>query len=106
MSNAFPDWLRDLAPEDDEPLASQPAMTIQQSVDVEDEGMMDDLRRQMGAVDTEPGPETARPAVSSGASNFGGLVAWQRFVLSLFLFLDVAVVGMMFLVMLGRIVIP
>lgn len=35
-----------------------------------------------------------------------GLQPWQQFVLALLLFLDVAVIGLLILVMLGRVVIP
>ena len=42
---------------------------------------------------------------SAAAGGMGGLTdlrSWQRFVLAALLFLDVAVVGFLFLVMLGR----
>lgn len=44
-------------------------------------------------------------ALPPAAAGWGGLIdlrPWQRFVLAALLFLDVAVVGFLFLVMLGR----
>ena len=43
-----------------------------------------------------------QPAARGKASPLMGLRSWQRFVLALLLFLDVAVIGFLVLVMLGR----
>ncbi len=47
-----------------------------------------------------------RPKPQRRAASSGGLRAWQRFILSFFLFWDVVIVGLMMLLMLERIVLP
>jgi len=46
-----------------------------------------------------------RPAMSPGVT-LGDLLPWQRFLLATLLFLDVTVVGFLFLVILGRFQFP
>ena len=65
--------------------------------------MLDDLREQaMMQEDIEEPPRRARLAGLAGV--LMGLAPWQRFVLSLFLFLDVALMGCMCLLMAGKVV--
>ncbi len=53
--------------------------------------------------DTAPQTRKKKSAALSLESGFlGTLKAWQRFILSLFVFLDVGIIGLLFLVMLGR----
>jgi hypothetical protein len=125
MSSDMPDWLAGLvsAPEDEDddqllavptrPQASvaQPQVAMPQpqavaaqpqAVVFEDADMMADLRSQVVA--DEPTPT---PAVSRRRSRYVfGLLPWQIFFLAVLMFLDVAVIGMLFLVMLGRVVLP
>lgn len=89
------DWLSDLVPKTEEAPAPD---TVPENVD-----MLDDLREEM--VVTEPAPVAAANRPRVGRS-IGGLLPWQVFFLSVLMFLDVAIVGLLFLVMLGRIVIP
>lgn len=63
--------------------------------------MVDDLRKR--ALDTEMEEIEERPR-NALAQVLLGLAPWQRFVLALFLFLDVALLGCMCLVMTGRVV--
>lgn len=55
----------------------------------------------MAALAASDMAEEAPQEEKRGFSLLGGLLPWQRFVLALLLFLDVAVVGFLFLVMLG-----
>lgn len=118
MSGDMPDWLAGLvsAPEDedeDQPLTaaawpqasavqSQVAAPQPQVSVFEAEDMMADLRSQVAE---EVPAQTSRSRRSRSRKVFG-LLPWQIFLLSLFMFLDVAVIGMLFLVMLGRVVLP
>ncbi len=121
MSSDMPDWLSELMPvsDEDEPLQkaapasagvrplppeatpaqrTRPPEAAPASVD-----LMDDLRSQVAAQETAPAvaPKKAR---SRSRYVAGGLLPWQAFFLSVLLFLDVAVIGLLFLVMLGRVV--
>jgi hypothetical protein len=51
--------------------------------------------------DLAPSEAEAATQEEAAPSPLSGLLPWQRFVLALLLFLDVAVVGFLFLVMLG-----
>ena len=119
MSEDFPDWLRDLAPEDAEdkempfrePQTSAPQdLPSQVSAEEETERpvrnddweMLGDLRGEMEA--EEVSSEEPQPRRKSGR-RIAGLLPWQRFVLALLAFFDIAFVGFLFLVMLGRIAI-
>lgn len=62
--------------------------------------MLDDLREQAFESQLEESDEE----VGGLAGVLLGLAPWQRFVLALFLFLDVALLGCMCLVMMGRVV--
>jgi len=64
--------------------------------------LMDALRSQVEADDLG---EIAEPDAPRRALNIGipGLLPWQQLVLAVLLFLDVVVIGLLFLVMLGRI---
>jgi hypothetical protein len=63
--------------------------------------MLEDLREQSFDEGFEESSRTSRAGL---AGVLLGLAPWQRFVLALFLFLDVALVGCMCLVMTGRVV--
>lgn len=64
--------------------------------------MMADLRSQVAVEETAPSPSVRR----TRSRYVFGLLPWQIFFLSVLMFLDVAVIGMLFLVMLGRVVLP
>ncbi len=74
--------------------------------------LMADLRSQMDVpeVAAPTAAELARPKARRQPRSSGGmelsLLPWQQFVLSVLLFLDVTIIGLLFLVMLGRIAIP
>lgn len=63
--------------------------------------MLEDLRDQAMEAEWEERPRR-RPSGLAGA--LLGLAPWQRFVLALLLFLNVALLGCMCLVMTGRVV--
>ena len=63
--------------------------------------MLDDLREQALEADLEEPRKEPRAGL---AQVLQGLAPWQRFVLALLLFLDVALLGCMCLVMAGRVV--
>ena len=65
--------------------------------------MLDDLREQ-AVFDEEVEAPPRRLRLAGLANVLTSLAPWQRFVLSLFLFLDVALVGCMCLLMAGKIV--
>lgn len=125
MSSDMPDWLAGLvsAPENEDedqflvaaerPQTSvrQPqviagqsqVLTHSQASTLENEAVMADLRSQVaGEEETAPASSTMR----SRSRYVFGLLPWQIFFLSVLMFLDVAVIGMLFLVMLGRLVLP
>jgi hypothetical protein len=116
MASDMDEWLRDLAPpeEDDELEAVEVAEAPPDAEDVGGLDLMDDLRGQFvgdeDVVEVEDERRERRGLnlnVSLQQLNLGlGLLPWQQFVLSLLLFLDIAVIGVLFLVMLGRVVIP
>jgi hypothetical protein len=128
MSSDMPDWLAGLvsAPEDedeDQPLtatarpqvgtvqpqvaAPQPQAPARAQMGVfEDEDIMADLRSQVAEEEIVPSPSAKRGRSRTRSRYVFGLLPWQVFFLSLLMFLDVAVIGMLFLVMLGRVVIP
>ena len=125
MSDDMPDWLAGLvsAPEDEDddqllaatvqPQASavqpqvaapQPQTAVPQpQIVFEDGDLMADLRSQV-AVEEEPA--LAPPARQTRSRYVFGLLPWQIFFLAVLMFLDVAVIGLLFLVMLGRVVLP
>ena len=124
MSSDMPDWLADLvsAPEDeddDQPLtaAARPQASVvqpqavappqatavqPQTTPFKDEALMADLRSQVVVDEPAPAPSTRR----TRSRYIFGLLPWQIFFLTVLMFLDVTVIGMLFLVMLGRVVIP
>lgn len=120
MSSDMPDWLSELMPAADEeppqkaapedadlmPLHTDAKSSLRarpQEAAPEDVDMMDDLRSQVVAQETAP---VVAPKKARSRYVLGGLLPWQVFFLSVLLFLDVAVVGMLFLVMLERVVLP
>ncbi|HNT76525.1 MAG TPA: hypothetical protein PKH77_16050 [Anaerolineae bacterium] len=113
MSGDIPDWLRGLAPdgEEDEDISIAPTL-IQEEPEEEPVNLMDDLRNQIEGSATLPptAAELARPTAKRRAKTTGGLAfnlrPDQQFILSVLLFLDVVIIGLLFLVMLGRIAIP
>lgn len=88
----FPEWLRPLR--ETEPIAdSQPVFA--------GEPILDELREEARGADLG----TERRLPQGGLRGMlQGLAPWQRFVLALLLFLDVALLGCMCLVMTGRVV--
>lgn len=120
MSADIPDWLRGLAPkeegeEEEAAVGFAPPPPVMKEPEVEAEApgldLMADLRTQMSDVADEPtAADLARAEPRRRARASSGLALnlrpWQQFILSVLLFLDVAVIGLLFLVMLGRIVIP
>lgn len=92
----LPDWLRELTP--------------QETNDADSAAPPPDWRREVTPEAPAAPQEPAAPRSSrrrrSRRSAAGGLRPWQRFVLALLLFLNVAIIGLLFLTMLGRIVIP
>ena len=64
--------------------------------------ILDDLREQMALAEEEYEPDEGSPLSRA----FSGLEPWQRFVLAVLLFLDVALCGCMALVMAGRVGLP
>jgi len=119
MGEDFPDWLRELAPEEAEdedipsrepPAPASPSPASASAPVEEDEiaagnddwDMLGDLRGEMEA--EEAASEESKPRRKS-SRRIAGLLPWQRFVLALLAFFDIAFVGFLFLVMLGRIAI-
>ena len=72
----------------------------------EEKDLVQELRSQVAADDVLAVSEEAVVLSDHRAGIFSDLQPWQRFVLALLLFLDVAVVGLLILVMLGRVAIP
>jgi hypothetical protein len=75
--------------------------------DVDDDEDLDVMSALRSQVESEE--EAAREAEREKRSfdfSVPGLVPWQQFVLSILLFMDIAVIGLLFLVMLGRVAIP
>ncbi|HQE91905.1 MAG TPA: hypothetical protein PLH19_04385 [Anaerolineae bacterium] len=119
MSSDMPDWLLELMPaaEGEEPrqkavaedrqvmplradTQAEPYTKPQEAAPADVDGL-DDLRHQVAV------QEAAQVMAAQKAHSpyvFGGLLPWQAFFLSVLLFLDVAIIGMLFLIMLGRIV--
>ncbi len=125
MSSEMPDWLAGLvsAPEDEDEdqlltaavaqprtrvvqpqvAAPPPQATARPAASVpEEEDLMAGLRSQVAA--EEPAP--AKAIKRKRSRYVFGLLPAQIFFLSVLMFLDVAVIGLLFLVMLGRIVLP
>ena len=112
----IPSWLIELAESsnDDEGEEEEPQVieTFQEPATHAESGfleepvtLMDELRSQ---VEIEPSSEPEPPELITDTPIqpqfvFAGMVPWQLAVLSVFLFLDIAVIGLMFLVILGRI---
>ena len=105
------DWLSDLvaggeedaADEETLPEITPATLPFEPSEPEVELDLLDDLRSEMvvdeeeaAVVDTSPRPPRT----------FGGLKPPQLFFLSVLLFLDVAIIGLLFLVMLGRMVLP
>ena len=105
------DWLSDLVAGGEDEAAEEasspeilPAVAPFASSEPEPElDLMDDLRSEIVTDEEEPTVVGASPRPPR---TFGGLKPPQLFFLSVLLFLDVAVIGLLFLVMLGRIVFP
>ncbi len=118
MSSDMPDWLSELMPvADEEPLqkaapedaglmllhtdAKASRRAAPQEAAPENVDVMDDLRSQVAA---QEAASVVVPKKARSRYVVGGLLPWQAFFLSVLLFLDVAVIGMLFLVMLERVV--
>jgi len=98
MSSDTPDWLSELTPrsEDESETENEPTDSLD---------LMADLRNQIDVAEEATPPKESRTRGRSRNIDLG-LLPWQQFFLSVLLFLDVAIVGLLFLVMLGRMVIP
>jgi hypothetical protein len=84
---------------------SEPQAEIQsQASDQDDLELMEELRSQVDAEEDED-TDSPSPGLSFSLDDvlIGGLEPVQQFVLAVLLFLDVLVIGLLFLVMLGRI---
>jgi len=80
------------------PASAEPEAPVPET----DADLMDALRSQVEADELEDAVEAAKP--KRGISlRLPGLLPWQQFVLALLLLLDVIVIGLLFLVMLGRV---
>ncbi len=102
MSSDVPDWLNELAPRSDEETQADV-----EDAEANDIDLMSDLRSQMETSEETETNEPRRTARRRQNRQLElNLLPWQRFFLSILLFLDVTVVGLLFLVMLGRITIP
>jgi|YNPBryantNP2012_1023418.scaffolds.fasta_scaffold61641_1 hypothetical protein len=99
-----PDWLKELQapPTREELMRSAPLPEVQAPGEVSSEGggLLEGLREQAVQADREQ----RRAARRAQATGLRGLAPWQRFVLALLLFLDVALLGCMCLVMTQRVV--
>ncbi len=104
MNEELPDWLRDIAPEDDEDDLDilGPDMVVEEE---SSEDLMTSLRTGLQGSDADEEADAVSTSRRSGggAGIFDFLFPWQRFILSVFLFLDILVIGLLFLTVLGRI---
>lgn len=96
MSVETPNWLSEITS----------AADNDQEDTLDDLNLMDDLRDQIDTADVITPAEEASISRRKRASFEFGMHPWQLFFLSVLLFLDVAIVGLLFLIILGRIVIP
>jgi len=105
----IPSWLVELAESAENEDADQTPDQLPESGFLEEPvTLMDELRSQ---VETEPMPEEElqdepAPEKPKKQISFAGLLPWQQAFLSVLLFLDIVVIGLLFLAMLGRIAIP
>jgi len=101
------DWLSELVPGGEDEAAGEAVPEAAEPFAVtasgESSGLLDDLRTEMVAAEAEPATAAER---SRPRRSLGGLLPWQLFFLSVLLFLDIGIIGLLFLVMSGRIVIP
>jgi len=99
----IPDWIKALEPktpqdEDDDNSPLTKTESAPPSPEAADEGYLAVLLSP--EEETPPTPKERKPVT------LGGLKTWQSFVLVSLLFLDIVVIGALFLVMLGRFVLP
>ncbi|MBN1487239.1 MAG: hypothetical protein JW981_06315 [Anaerolineae bacterium] len=87
----LPNWLDELTSEDEE-LIRDP---------VPSDDFMSDLRIEMTEEGAALAVEAEKPS-GTGIEFLDTLLPWQRFTLATLLFLDVAVIGILFLTVLGR----
>lgn len=92
----LPDWLRELTPQETDD-AGAAATTP---------GWLHAVTPEAPAAPQESAAPQPSRRRRSRRSTSGGLQPWQRFVLALLLFLNVALIGLLLLTMLERIVIP
>ena len=101
-SDAPPDegpvWADETAP--DAPFEEEDAVP-QAAADLDEGSLIQSLRSQVE--DDEAEAALTLSAQEAAPSRFLGLLPWQQFVLALLLLLDVAVIGLLFLVMLGKV---
>jgi hypothetical protein len=90
-----------------EPLPEvQPSQQAESGFLEEPVALMDELRSQVEPltdeedVDAPPSEKLQKPVT------LAGMVPWQLAILSILLFLDIAIIGLLFLLMLGRISLP
>ncbi len=88
------------------PAAEIPDEALSQPTDQDELDLMEQLRSQVD-VEEEEVAESSSPGLSFSIDDLliGGLEPIQQFVLAVLLFLDVLVIGLLFLVMLGRLAI-
>ncbi|MFQ6100737.1 MAG: hypothetical protein ACE5OS_05830 [Anaerolineae bacterium] len=112
MAEELPDWLAEMR---DQQLGQQPEKEPGPREQIAEDivenlsgqagqaDVLEGLREQMIQTGEEIGYGEERPPL---ARMFSGLQPWQRFVLSVLLFLNVALCGCMALVMAGRVGLP
>ncbi|HIE39484.1 MAG TPA: hypothetical protein EYH30_07380 [Anaerolineales bacterium] len=102
LREGIPDWLQSLREPPSEGAPAPSGLPGEGPAPLTPpEAMLDDLREQALEADLE---EVRAPPREGLAGMLQGLAPWQRFVLALLLFLDVALLGCMCLVMTGRVV--
>ncbi|MBN1249753.1 MAG: hypothetical protein JXC32_18970 [Anaerolineae bacterium] len=85
-----------------EPLAVAPETDEDESA----QDLMETLRNQVEAEEAEEEAATAEKPSRSFSLRLPGLLPWQQLVLTVLFLLDVIVIGLLILVMLGRVSIP
>ena len=68
--------------------------------------LMDELRSQVEPLPEEELKSEPTKELPGKPVRFAGMVPWQLAILSIMLFLDIAIIGLLFLTMLGRIALP
>ena len=85
---------------------SQPSQLPESGFLEEPVTLMDELRSQVEPLPEEELKHEPTFDQPKKSVSFAGMVPWQLAVLSILLFLDIVVIGLLFLIMLGRIALP